>query len=418
MESTGPVAAEWIRHVAEQIAAEVDELLPTVDEAIFKVAPVLADDPTLAAESRASSRANVVRWLTAMRVHPGEPLSRDAPPETLDLARTLIRRGVELQSLVQSYRTGVNVAWRRWMDVAAATIPSRGDLVDVLQASSTLMFAYVDGALDAVLTQMEQERGDLRSGAVAQRAETVRLLLDGAPISLERANRRLGYDLAARHTAAVLWAEPPGAGQGVLEQAAAVLAVAARARRPLTLPAGTSTLWAWIATHEEPDWAALRAALAEHAPPNVRVALGPPREGIAGFRRGHTAAVAAQRLLAGTPRSDQLTAYHEIEVVALAGRDQEQTQEFTAGALGPLAGAGAGLETLRDTVRVYLDEGGNAPRAARRLHTHRNTVLHRVARAEALLGHPVGERRLALALALELVHRLGDRALPPAPPSA
>ncbi len=58
-------------------------------------------------------------------------------------------------------------------------------------------------------------------------------------------------------------------------------------------------------------------------------------------------------------------------------------------------------------MRVYLDEGGNAPRAAARLNTHRNTVLARVARAEEILGHPVGERRLALALALELTARLG-----------
>ena len=42
---------------------------------------------------------------------------------------------------------------------------------------------------------------------------------------------------------------------------------------------------------------------------------------------------------------------------------------------------------------------------------HRNTVLHRVARAEELLGHPVADRRLALAVALELSHRLGPRAV-------
>jgi DNA-binding PucR family transcriptional regulator len=76
--------------------------------------------------------------------------------------------------------------------------------------------------------------------------------------------------------------------------------------------------------------------------------------------------------------------------------------------LGPLAKQGdPAIERLRETLRVYLDEGGNGPRAAKRLNTHRNTELARVARAEELLGRPVGERRLALALALELAARLG-----------
>jgi DNA-binding PucR family transcriptional regulator len=60
---------------------------------------------------------------------------------------------------------------------------------------------------------------------------------------------------------------------------------------------------------------------------------------------------------------------------------------------------------------VFLDEADNAPRTAERLHTHRNTVLQRVARATELLGRPPGERRLALELALELAHRIGPRAL-------
>jgi DNA-binding PucR family transcriptional regulator len=61
---------------------------------------------------------------------------------------------------------------------------------------------------------------------------------------------------------------------------------------------------------------------------------------------------------------------------------------------------------LRETLRVFLEVAENAPRAAERLHTHRNTVLQRVARATELLGYPPGERRLAVELALELRRRL------------
>ena len=57
---------------------------------------------------------------------------------------------------------------------------------------------------------------------------------------------------------------------------------------------------------------------------------------------------------------------------------------------------------LVDTV----EEADNAPRAAARLYTHRNTVLKRIARATELLGYAPSERRLAIGLALELRRHL------------
>ncbi|MEU1183912.1 helix-turn-helix domain-containing protein [Streptomyces sp. NPDC005820] len=409
MQTTAPDVAILISQVAERCLAEIDDMLADIDAATFAVVPVLAEDPTLAAESRASSRANGLRMLTVLQRRPGEPVPRGAPLETLDLARTLVRRGIELEVLVQAYRCGHDAAWRWWMDVAAATVEARDDLVAVLRESSALLSDYINSALDAAITRMEQERQDLLSGELARRAETIRLMLDGAPISADRAGRRLDYDLAARHTAMVVWADPPGEAHGVLEQAAGLLAAAAHARRPLTLPAGTSTLWGWIATRNAPDWDVLREAMS-HAAPGVRAVLGPSRDGLAGFRRSHFAALAAQRLLGGNPDGDRFTPYHDVEAVVLVGHDMQQAHEFVTSTLGPLCGTDPALATLRATLRVYLDEGGNAPRAAERLHTHRNTVLQRIARAEYLLGYRLAERRLAVSLALELLHRLGNRA--------
>lgn len=410
MQMVTPDAAIPIRQVAERCLAEIDDMLVVIDAAVFEVAPVLAEDPTLDAESRASSRANALRMLTALQRRPGEPVPRGAPLETLDLARTLVRRGIELEVLVQAYRRSHDAAWRWWMDVAAATIEERGELVTVLRESSALLSDFLDGALDAAMTRMQEERQDLLSGEPAQRAETVRLLLDGAPISADRASRRLDYDLDARHTAVVLWADPPGEAHGILEQAAGLLAAAAHARPPLTLPAGASTLWAWIATRRTPDRDALREAM-PHVAPGVRAVLGPSRDGLTGFRRSHSAALSAQRLLGDNPDGDRLTAYQDVEVAALAGHDLQKAREFVTSTLGPLCGSDPALATLRLTLRVYLEEGGNAPRTAERLHTHRNTVLQRVARAESLLGYGLTERRLAVSLALELLHRLGNRAL-------
>ena len=401
---------DYVSSVATQLLSDADAMLEEINAAIFSTSPVLAGDATIEAETIASSRANMLRWLGAMASHPGEPVSEDVPPEALDLARSLVRRGIELDALLHAYRRGQNVAWRRWMEVAAATVPDGPELIELLDVSSELMFGFVDGVIGGLLAQVQREREELLGGALAQRTATVRLILDGAPVDRERASQSLGYELARRHTAAVLWAEPPGLVQGALERAATALAHAARAGRPLMLPAGTSALWVWLGSDEDPDPRELRAALAG-AELNVRAVTGPTRRGMTGFRRSHAAAIAAQRLVAGGG-GDRLTTHREVEVVALAGQDEEQVAEFVSSVLGPLAVAGDATATrLRETVRIYLEEGEHGPRTAERLNTHRNTVLHRVARAEELLGHPIGERRLAVALALELAARMGSRAL-------
>ncbi len=61
-----------------------------------------------------------------------------------------------------------------------------------------------------------------------------------------------------------------------------------------------------------------------------------------------------------------------------------------AAVVGPLAEYErlAGGDLVR-TLRAYVATGGNAVEAARRLGTHRNTVLNRLVRINALLGEDV-----------------------------
>jgi DNA-binding PucR family transcriptional regulator len=64
---------------------------------------------------------------------------------------------------------------------------------------------------------------------------------------------------------------------------------------------------------------------------------------------------------------------------------------------------------LRETVLAWLAEGGNARRAAERLHAHKNTVLYRLQRAQQLIGRPLDEGRGDLELALNALRWLGPR---------
>ncbi|GAA5148312.1 PucR family transcriptional regulator [Pseudonocardia eucalypti] len=406
----GERTVQLLGDVAELLLADLEEIGEEMDAAEIDLTPALGADTAIAMDMSASNRANVRRILSALARRDGRPPPAGVPPEALDVARTLVRRGVDLDVLFQAYRRGQNVVWNRWMDCAARVVPPGPELVELLTSSSKYVFEYVDQVLGRVIAEAQREREEVLGGALARRTEAVRLILDGAPMDRQQASERLGYQLARRHTALVLWAEPAGEVQGALEAAATLLARAAGAHRPLTFPAGTSTLWAWLGSHGEPATGALREAMTR-ARPNVRVAVGPTLAGITGFRRSHASALAIQRLLAGHRDGDRLAFHQDLEVTALAAQDQTRAAEFVAGTLGPLAADTPSATRLRETLRVFLDEAENAPRAAARLHTHRNTVLQRVARVTELLGHPPGERRLALELALELAHQIGPRVL-------
>jgi ABC-type lipoprotein release transport system permease subunit len=138
--------------------------------------------------------------------------------------------------------------------------------------------------------------------------------------------------------------------------------------------------------------------------PAIRVAVGSPLGGIKGFRDSHREARDAQRLLMRNPDGPRLTTYAEVEVVSLASQDEPRAAAFIAATLGDLLTADA---DLRETVRVYLWQDSSASRAATLLHTHRNTILKRIARAEALAPHPLAEHGLEVRLALELHRWLG-----------
>lgn len=409
-ELASPVIVELIGDVAELMLAELDQLVAEMDAAELEIAPVLGVDAAIAAESSASNRANVVRMLTMLARRDSRTAPIDVPPEALDVARTVVRRGIDLEVIYQAYRRGQNIAWQRFLGHAARVVPPGPELVELLQVASQLMFDYVDYVIGRIIADAQREREEVRGGALARRTEVVHLILDGAPIGSRRASERLGYELARRHTALVLWADPPGDVQGAMESAATMLAQATGARPPLTLPAGTSTLWGWLGTDADPAPDALRGAITK-AEPNIRVAVGPTCAGITGFRRSHVAALAVQRLLSGHRGGDRIALYRDLEVATLAGHDQNRAAEFVATTLGPLAADNPAAARLRETLRVFLDEAENAPRAAARLHTHRNTILQRVARATDLLGHPPGARRLAVELALELTHQVGPRVL-------
>ncbi|MGA8545151.1 MAG: hypothetical protein WB785_07840 [Mycobacterium sp.] len=128
-----------------------------------------------------------------------------------------MRRGIDLDTIYKGYRRGHQVVLQRWLACAYAIVEPGPELIGVIELSLALAFRYVDHTLGRVLAEAQREREDIIGGALARRTETIRLILDGAPLDRTAASRRIGYELDRSHTAVVVWAESPVAPHGALE---------------------------------------------------------------------------------------------------------------------------------------------------------------------------------------------------------
>jgi len=140
--------------------------------------------------------------------------------------------------------------------------------------------------------------------------------------------------------------------------------------------------------------------------PDVRIAIGPTANGVDGFRRSHFDAITTQQLMARLHSPQQIAWFTEVQLVALITADTDRAAEFVRHTLGDLESAGT---ELQDTVRTFVDEQCNASRAAKRLYTHRNTLLRRLARADGLLPRPLAECSVNVAVALDVLRWSGNR---------
>jgi DNA-binding PucR family transcriptional regulator len=83
--------------------------------------------------------------------------------------------------------------------------------------------------------------------------------------------------------------------------------------------------------------------------------------------------------------------------------------------LGPLSADDEKSRTLRETLRVFLQERGSPAATAARLRLHRNTVVKRIEKIEESLDTPIDRGSLNVRVALELARIMSHR--PPQPDS-
>ncbi|MEW9549772.1 PucR family transcriptional regulator [Nonomuraea sp. NPDC050783] len=396
-----PRVRELIRRGAEIALNPPAEWLAELDAATLTGAArrQIAADPVLAAGTRRINRSNLLFWAAANVRAPGAPVPANDAEAALTAARDIIRRGLD-ESALDAYRAGESTAIRLWTQLACSLTSDPDELRELLDVSLRSISAFVDDTVSTIAARMRAERDELTHGSHAERRETVTLLLEGAPITRQRAESRLGYALRPAHTAAIVWTDDPGIDLRRLDRAADALAEAAGQARPLSVLASAATRWVWV--HGSPGLDRVRAAL--DLLPAVRIALGSTAPGLDGFRRSHLDALTTQQMLARLTSPSRLASHDEVELVALLTADPERADRFVRRTLGDLESA---PPEVVEALRVFVAERCNATRAAARLFTHRNTLLRRLARAEGLLPRPLARHTAEVGAALEVLRWRG-----------
>ncbi|HUS21666.1 MAG TPA: helix-turn-helix domain-containing protein, partial [Aeromicrobium sp.] len=379
--------------------ANVEKFVQAVDSAILEQIPEIAENARLSEELHASTKS---QWRSFLTVLERENPDLLLPPQAVDIAVSMARRGMDVGILLKVYRVAADATWEFLVGVADAVPDDGPERADVLKFLWGRASRWISDSIDRLVLTYFTEREAVFEGAFARRNETVQSLLRGDSIPVDTAAKDLGHPIRAQQTCLVLWFNDAAAdGSSTdLEAIAQAIAREVTAPRPLTVAPGSRELWVWLATRQAPDMAGLPAIVERYG---ARAAIGGPSPGLAGFRTSHREAVDAQRLVLRAGTGSAVTTYADVELACLMSEQPEAAQQLIERELGKLAEPDPALDIVRATLSHYLRNGSNIVLTASELFVHRNTVRYRLDQAEELVGHPLTERRTEMDVALRLV---------------
>src|SRR6476661_11037531 len=146
---------ELLAAIADALTLEADETIAAMDAAVIEVVPEFGADAAIAAELSATNRGNWQRFLAVAR-QAQSPLSDAVPPEALDSARTVVRRGIDLDRIYEGYRRGQQVGLERWLAGVYDIVEPGAELISVTELSLSLAFRFVDQTLGRVLGEAQR----------------------------------------------------------------------------------------------------------------------------------------------------------------------------------------------------------------------------------------------------------------------
>lgn len=371
-----PRIRELIREGARIALNPSPEWIEELDRATIAANPAIANDPVLAKVVQTANRANLVYWAAANLRDPGARVPANLGTEPLRMARDLVRRGLDTVAF-NIYRTGEHIGWRFWMGIAFELTSDPQELRELLDVSARSVNDFIEATLTGIAAQVQSEHDEAK----------------------------LGYPLSRAHTAAIIWSDELDGDHSYLDRAADLFCHAVGSTRPLTVVAGAASRWAWVTDADGLDIDTVQAAV-DNAP-GARIAIGTTANGVEGFRRSHLEALITQRTLSRLRSTQRVAFFADVKMVALISQNPDAASEFITSTLGDLESASPDLQTA---LLTFINEQCNASRAAKRLHTHRNTFLRRLESAQRLLPRPLDHTSVHVAVALEALQWRGNKA--------
>ena len=376
------------------------EVLDELEGSNFKSGDTdtLYADPVLSAKQRRAIRAGTIHWLNAVIERPDQPVSAFLVEEAV-LGISELYPTQAAQVLLNNARSVQDIAWQYWMKIVFQLTQDPLELQQLLEISSVSINTFIDDSLQLGIERMQRDVEARKSGQLEEQRELISQIIAGDAVDLAGAEGLLNYPFAQTHHSAIIWSEEIDTEISDLEHLATAFQKACQQAESLKILVSPSVVWVWAAAEFPVNEKVLEMALKKKE--NIRISYGEGGSGVDGFRRSHLDAQAAQRVLGRLKSNVQLVSYDRVRLMAFLAKDAKSIQHYSGHVLGDLAQAPA---AVRQSLHAFLECGCNATEAAKRLHTHRNTLLRRLAKAEEMLPRPLAENRIQVAVALEALY--------------
>ncbi len=409
--------SDRIRQIAATLADRATELAGELVQLYAADLPQLVnDDERMVSLLSASVYQNIETALQILQ-HGIDPANVEPPAAAVEYARRLAQRGTPVFDLIRAYDLGQAAMLDFGFQECIRHVDDAALLGAMMRRLLKVAYEFITRVVRQLVSVYQDERDKWLLNRSAARAAKVLDLLseNGGPADVDAAEAVIGYRLRGTHVGMIVWhaSEAHDVLSHLESVTGAVLERAGGEGRALFVPRDEAGAWAWLPVasvrREHLD-----AVLAE-ADPGVRVTVGDPGTGVAGFRDTHQQARRVHALaLAAGEHCDRVLTFREVGTVALMTTDLNAARLWVASTLGPLSADDENCGRLRDTLRVFLASGGSYTAAAGELTMHKNSVQYRVRKAQELLPRELAESRLDVELALNLSHRLGAAVLSPA----
>ena len=369
-----------------------------VGGAVERALDVLRAESHDALAPRPAIRAFASHVLTAALLVLGGDHGEPARVEVIDpdLVEDIVARDIPLADVTAALRTMQRVWLALLLDTAVEATPDGVSTVPAIVGSLT---ATMDTWVAVVVEAIAEERRRVFQTEQVRVRTAVEMLVAGEPVDPDNARRLLGLPLAGWHVCCVVGVPPGGlVERWSLDSIVHAFTRASGGKHVLRYETSAGTVRLWSTTDRR-SWLPGLADL--QVPEPFAIGLGESHRGLEGFRRTFVEADDAfQFAIRGG--AGRVVSYTDEALAIVLTRDEERARWFVESVLGELGADRPDMAEMRNTLRAFFDTRMRIAPAAELLHVHRNTLINRLERIEAVIGHGVAERSAQTQAALLL----------------